>query len=836
MTTRSLDGLRVLELARNVAGPYAGKMFADQGAEVFKLEPLDGDPSRTHGPFIDDTPNPEASGLFLHLNRGKKSIAIDPGSPEGVSLIHELATKVDIVIEDYAPGEATRWGWGWTTLRSLNPRLVLTSITPFGQTGPYRDYRGSELTLQAFGGPLITNGHEAREPLKLAGHFAHYHAGLMASVATLMALRRAEASGQGDWIDLSVYECQAACRDRQCVWLTIAAYTGLSMGRLRASAARMGAGARQCDDGFVNIMGAGARVPQLLGLIGRDDLADRPGLTNPAGTVPPDLFEEVEGAYAAWLKGRKKADVVKLAQSQGVLAGAVNTIGDVMADEHFRAREVWENIDHPHTGELTYPGRPYLFSNSPQTPPRRAPLLDEHRDTVSSLSQRASPPAPPPSALPLPMAGLRVVEVTVVWAGPHVTQLFGDWGADVVRVEPAHRPQPTTRGVEEVPTDAQADALAKQGIPTRLADNRAAHDPWNRNAAFNTHARNKRAITCNIMSEQGRKDLLALLAKSDIFVENNVPETMDKAGITWEELHALNPRLIWLRMPAFALSGPYRNYRAFGLHVEAMVGHTHLRGYPGESPEQLSESLASDGIAGVQGAVALLMALRHREQTGEGQLIEMPLTEGFLPTLGEFILEHAMNRRDAPTQGNLHPQRAPHNVYPCQGTDEWIAIDVGSDDEFARLAKCLKLPSLATDTRFATAAARREHRSALDAQLAEQTKVADKNALFHQLQAERVCAAPVRRATEVLADPHLDERAFFESLPTGDERTEYPYPGLSFRLHHTPNRLRTGPVRLGEHNREIYTEVLGYSDAEYEALVDAGIATTRFPETVWKPT
>lgn len=834
--SRSLDGLRVLELARNVAGPFLGKHLADQGAEVIKLEPPGGDPSRAFGPFPDDVPHPERSGLFLHLNRGKRSRAVDPASPEGAGEIRALAASADVLVEDYAPGQAEAWGWGYEALQAVNPSLVMTSITPFGQFGPYRSFRGSELTLQALGGPLYTNGHETRYPLKLAGHFAHYHAGLMGSVATLMALQRAEREGRGDWVDLAVYECQAGCRDRQCVYLTIAAYTGMSMGRQRSSAMRMGAGVRECADGYVNIMGAANRLPRLLALIGREDLNDRPGLRNPAGTVPEDLFAEVEGAYAEWLSTRRKSEIVEIAQAGGLLGGAVNGIADVMADPQFEARRIWEDIEHPEAGRLRYPGRPFLLGASPAMPPRRAPLLDEHPDAAFPAAEsRRSLVGELPVSEALPMKGLRVAEITVVWAGPHVTQLLGDWGADVIRVEPANRPQPYTRGLEDVPSDSQASALAAQGIPTRLAGNRAGTDPWNRNAAFNSHARNKRGMTCDIMSEQGRADLLRLLARCDILVENNVPQTMDKAGITWDELHALNPRLIWLRMPAFALNGPYRNYRAFGLHVEAMVGHTHLRGYPGESPELLSESLASDGIAGVQGAVALLMALRHRERTGKGQLIEMPLTEGFLPTFGEFIMAHSMNGHDIETQGNHHPWHAPHNVYPCVGDDDWIAVDVATDEEFCALASVLGAPGLANDARFASAEVRREHRGALDDAVSELTRSEDKERLFEALQAAGVCAAPVRKATEVLADPHLSARGFFETLPTGNERTGYPYPGLSYRLHRTPNKLRTGPVRLGEHNEAIYTELLGYSAADYAALVERGVATDTFPPSVWQP-
>ena len=833
----SLDNVRVLELTRGVAGPYAAKLLADQGADVIKLEPPSGDDSRAFGPFPNDEAHPERSGLFLHLNRNKKSIVVDPASPDGAEIIPRLATRAHIVLEDYPAGSADAWGWGWPTLQATNPALVLTSVTPFGQSGPYRDYRGSELTLQAMGGPLITNGHEDREPLKLAGHYAHYHAGMVAAVATLMALRRAEASGEGDWIDVSVYECQAGCRDRQSTNLTIAAYTGMSVGR-GPSGWRMGAGVRPCRDGYVNIMGAANRLPRLLRLIGREDLLDHPQIGAPMGTEPQALVDAVESAYAAWLAPLSRREAVAAAQAGGLLAGPVHTVADVLQDPHFLARGVWDTVDHPETGPLQYPGRPFVLTRSPRRQQQRAPLLDEHareRDTVWPWTAPTPPSKTHHAPLPLPLEGLRVAEITVVWAGPHVTQLLGEWGADIVRVEPLNKPQPYTRGMEGVPTREQARRLSAQGIPSRLAGSDPQLDPWNRNASFNSHARNKRSMACDIMTPEGHEALLRLVEHCDVLVENNAPQTMDKAGISWETLHRINPRLIMLRMPAFALDGPYRNYRAFGLHVEAMIGHTHLRGYPGQGPELLSESLASDGLAGVQGALTVLMALRHRERTGEGQLIEMPLPEGFLPTLGEFIMDYTMNGRDTPSQGNRHRCHAPHNVYPCQGDDNWIAVDVGTDAEFAALCGVLKAPRLADEPRFRTAASRLQNVDALDTALASLTPAHEKDALFRSLQAVGVCAAPVRRALEILRDPHLAARGFFEELPTGDEQRPYLYPGLIFHMARTPNALRTGPVRLGEHNREIYCDLLGYSPAELAALEQQGHVGTAHPPHVWRP-
>jgi crotonobetainyl-CoA:carnitine CoA-transferase CaiB-like acyl-CoA transferase len=834
----ALQGVRVVDLTRGVAGPYATLLLAGQGADVIKVEPPGGDPSRQFGPFPVHVPHPERSGLFLHLNRHKRSVVVDPATPEGAARIRALAARAHVLLEDYAPGAAAGWGWGWQTLRGANPALVMTSITPFGQTGPYRDYRGSELIAQAIGGPLYANGHRDREPLKLAGHYAHYHAGAVAALASLMALRRAEASGEGDWIDVSLQECQAGCRDRQSVYLTIAAYTGLATGRLGTTALRMGAGVRPCRDGYVNIMGGANRLPRLLRLIGRPDLLERPQIMDPPGTVPDDLVDAVEAAYAAWLAELPKQEAVAKAQAAGLLAGAVNTVADVMRDPHFQARQVWETIEHPCTGPLQYPGRPFVLGNSPWRLPQRAPLLDEHAAEVDTAWSDLPPrqgQSDSETPLGLPLAGLRVAEITVVWAGPHVTQLLGEWGADIVRVEPVNKPQPYTRGMESVPSREQARALAAQGVPTRLADNDPGHDPWNRNAAFNSHARNKRSVTCDIMTPEGREFLLRLVEHCDVLVENNVPETLDKARIGWEELHRINPRLIMLRMPAFALDGPYRNYRAFGLHVEAMIGHTHLRGYPGQSPELLSESLASDGLAGVQGAVAIMMALRHRERTGAGQMIEMSLTEGFLPSLGEFIMEYTMNGRDTTSQGNRHPWHAPHNVYPCCGDDAWIAIDVDTDDAFTALCGVLGCPSLAHEERFRTMSARLENLEALDQAIGALTCSRDKERLFHALQAAGVCAAPVRTAVEVLADPHLAARGFFETLPTGDDQRPYRYPGLIFRMARTPNRLRSGPVRLGEHNHEIYCDLLGYTPEELAALEQRGLVGTAYPPTVWRP-
>ena len=457
--------------------------------------------------------------------------------------------------------------------------------------------------------------------------------------------------------------------------------------------------------------------------------------------------------------------------------------------------------------------------------------MADQQPASSGTRQGADPADPTTSSDPhrLPLAGIRVADITVVWAGPHVTQLLAEWGADVVRVEPVNRIQPYSRGAERIMTKAQARAMAEMGtLAPGYPDFDPGEDPWNRSPAFNSHARNKRSMACDVMSPEGREAFFRLIEHCDVLVENNVPVTVERAGITYEQLRERNPKIIVLRMPAYGLDGPYKNYRGFGTHVEGMIGHHYLRSYPDLTPDATGDAFTADALAGVTGALAVTMALRHRHRTGQGQQIEMPLAEAFLPALGEWILDYTMNGRVAEPQGNRHPWRAPHGVYPCAGEDQWVAIDVATDAEFASLCDVLGADALRDDPRFATESSRWEHAHALDRALAECTRGRDKRDLFERLQAAGVTAAPVLDEVELLADEQLAAREWFNELDM-EGVGRHPYPGMLFKLRETPNRLRTPPVKLGQHNEEIYLDLLGYSREEYDALVAKGLVGTTYP-------
>lgn len=390
MTPTALEGVRVLDLTHHITGPYCTKLLADYGADVLKIErPPSGDPARLEGPFYQDEPHLEGSALFLHLNTNKQSITLNLKSVLGRRIALRLAAEADIVVENFRPGVLADLGLDYTALRAVNPRIILTSISNFGQSGPYRDLPASEITLYAMGGPMNVTGNRGHYPLKLGGNVVQYHAGAVAAYATLLALHEVEEADEagepatGNHIDVSIYETQAGFRDRRTIYLTAHSYTG-ETGRRPETGIRPGIGVRPCADGYVNIHATGAgKLQSFLRMIGRDDLVTDPRAANNVTLLRhPDLAEEIEASYLGWLMGQPKRDAAAIAQQHKLLAAPVNTIGDVLADPAFRARNAFEVIDHPHTGPATYTGRPFIMYETPRPPARRAPLLGEHTMTV----------------------------------------------------------------------------------------------------------------------------------------------------------------------------------------------------------------------------------------------------------------------------------------------------------------------------------------------------------------------------------------------------------------------------------------------------------------------
>jgi len=421
----------------------------------------------------------------------------------------------------------------------------------------------------------------------------------------------------------------------------------------------------------------------------------------------------------------------------------------------------------------------------------------------------------------LPLEGIRVVDITVIYAGPFATMNLADWGAEVVRVESIKHFQVLTRGgMAHPPQEIVSNPTRTGGLATYCGRD-VSFRAWNRWTLFNAHARNKLGCTMDLTQPSGKELFKRLIAVSDVFLESNAPHVVENMGLTYDVLKDVNPRLIMLSMPGFGSTGPNRYYRALGVHQEAFIGHTHLRGYPDSDPSTTSTLYHADEASGATAALAVLMALHYRNRTGKGQYIDMAQAEATMPHLGEAIMDYTMNRRVQNSMGNRLPGAAPCGCYRCQGEDRWINITVFTDEEWQGLCRAMGSPEWTGDERLASRSGREARQDELDPLIEEWTRQHNHYELMFLLQSEGVPAGPVIFEDDAYDDPHLNERGFFQEV-THAECGTHLYPTFGYRMSKTPNSIRRPPVRLGEHNEYVYKEILKVSDEEYRQLEEEG--------------
>ncbi|HUY27771.1 MAG TPA: CoA transferase [Candidatus Binataceae bacterium] len=379
---KPLDDLRVIEFAEMVSGPMCGKLFADMGAEVIKLEPpRTGDEARHHPPFPGDVPHPEKSGLFLYLNTGKKSVTLDVRQTAGAEILRRLIADADVLIENQRPGHLESLGFGYQALHALNPKLIVTSVTPFGQNGPYRDWKGTDLiewamSLTGYNTPTLVDDAEKENPLRAPGHPAEMMGATTAAAATMLALRHRDLTGEGQWLDVP---CWQSTLNTAKVEMAAYSYKGVPFSRLRA---RSGAGLEPlaCRNGFVyTLWTVDAHFEALKELLGHPELIEGDLFKTMKGRADND--DVIRTTIQAALLNYDMDDLVSRGQALGLPIGAVYTVAHAAEDEHLKARGAFVEIDHPATGRLRYPGALVRLSATPAEF-SRAPMLSEHTDEI----------------------------------------------------------------------------------------------------------------------------------------------------------------------------------------------------------------------------------------------------------------------------------------------------------------------------------------------------------------------------------------------------------------------------------------------------------------------
>ncbi|MXY46659.1 MAG: CoA transferase [Chloroflexi bacterium] len=376
----ALSDLRVLDFTHYIAGPYATKLLADYGADVLKVErPEIGDGARRMGPFPGDAPHPEKSGVFLHLNTNKRSITLNLKSQQAREIVLRLVKNVDVVVESFRPGQMAAYGLDYAVLCTINPQIVVTSISNFGQTGPYRDFRSSDLMIYGMGGEMYSTGLEDREPLKLGENVVLYQAGAIAATATMGAVF---AIGS-QHVDVSLMETQVGTIDRRMSMLLAYQYNSeISKRSATATAGGYPNGVFICQDGYVQIAGGRNYFDRVVAMMGApDELLDERWYV-PEAQYDPELEDEFSAYFIPWCLERTRREIWQAAQESGVLSAPINAASDLINDTEIQSRGAFTEIDHPAAGNLLYPGRPFIMHESPWSVRRPAPLLGEHTEEV----------------------------------------------------------------------------------------------------------------------------------------------------------------------------------------------------------------------------------------------------------------------------------------------------------------------------------------------------------------------------------------------------------------------------------------------------------------------
>ena len=706
--------------------------------------------------------------------------------------MQELASNFDVLVEDFETGHLESLGVSPASLRSLNPRLVLTSIPTAPPGSKFHGYRITELNLYAMSGLMSLVGGRGRPPLKAGGYQAHYMAGAHACALTMFAAYRARRDGVGCHIDASTVESATKFFTHMSDYSSSADVDEPADEKREHASAVM-----PCLDGHVSVQLYYFQIGAIAELIGKPELADDPRFkTQPAFR---DNERALKEEVRAWLSTKRGEDAQVEAQSKRVLFTKVNDAKAVVDSVHFRERGFFRQVSVPGVGRVDFPGPPFVLVESPAGQLEAAPDLGRDNARVGSVDDvptaANSNGRKPTGPGRLPLDGVRILDLTHRLAGPTMTMVLGDWGADVVKLEWWKR-MDAWRGVISVDHDVDGKKI------------------YNKGRNWLKLNRSKRSLTLNLKTEEGKSLFKELARHCDVIADNFSAGVLDRLGLGYDVVSKINPGIVVISMPGFGSTGPHSRYVSNGATMEGYAGVASMTGYEGGAPRN-SVNIWPDPVAGVHGAAAIAMALYRREETGRGQRIDLSQAEALVNMIGEALLEYSLNGTVATTVGNMSLIAAPHGVYPCRGEDRWISIAVRDEREWRALCNAANGESWATDGRFSDLRVRLSERWALDGLIGEWTAPQDAWELADRLQQTGVPATAVTLNSDVV---DLDE------VPSPDfwHRLDHPhldmFPGAAARIDGRTPEIKRLPPDLGAHTDEILAELLDKSPAELAGL------------------
>ncbi|WP_216906348.1 CaiB/BaiF CoA transferase family protein [Nocardia noduli] len=794
-TEPPLSGVVVIDLSTGIAGAYCTKLLAEGGAKVVKVEPPEGDPLRRWSASGADIADGDDGALFAFLSGTKDSVVADVAVAGDLDFLASLLAGADVVVWSSGTSVSDHPRLSPTEIRREHPHLVVTTITPFGLDGPWRDRPATEFTLQAWSGGIMGLGRGApdRAPVHVGGRIGEWFAGAYASAATLTSRMRTAGTDVGELVDLAILETQIL----SLTYFPVSFHEAL--GRPFRTQRRLSVpGVASAADGMVALgCGTAQQWFDLCAMVGHAEWIDEgiaPSITERASEKAP----EING----WLAEQTVADIRDLATAFRIPNGPVANGENVARMDHHRAREFFTT--NPRDG-FTQPGRPFRTTPELLRGPGPAPRLGEHTGHYRAEPPRRTVPDAGSAPDPLPFRELRVLDLTTFWAGPSCTHYLAMLGAEVIHVESAARPD-GTRLIAGVPvTEDQW---------------------WEKSPIFSGLNTGKKGLTLDFSTERGRALLAELVRGCDVIVENYTPRVLEQIGLDYPAVRALRPDAIMVRMPGFGLDGPWRENPAFAYVIEDTSGLTWLTGHPDMNP--VEPYSIGDPNAGVHALNALLLAVEHRRRTGEGVLVEAAMVEAALNVTAEQVIEYSAYGALLQRAGNRGPAAAPQNLYRTAqpdefgGNDSWVAVAVETDAQWSALCAALGDPAWAMDTELAAAAGRREQHDLIDKHLSAWCGTRTAAEIVEILWGAGVPVAEVMQPHRQVELAQLESRGFFEAVghpvnPTARHST------VPVRFSLGPNSFHARPAPLlGEHNRELLRG-LGVGEDEIAALEAQGV-------------
>ena len=814
MSVAFLKGYRALDLT-GVSGQLCGRVLADLGMEVIKIEPPGGDPVRKMPPFARSADGKQLSTTFAHLNAGKSSKVLDLDREADRAEFRRMVETADVVLESFQPGELDAKGLGYKSLAAINPGIVMASITGFGQTGPKKNLACNDLVALAESGFLFISGDPSLPPCRPPETQAYYFASLFATAGLLAALYRREHTGRGDHVDSSMQETLATQEHIIRLWANekqISQRAGSQHGSVAP------AKIFSCSDGFVYLYVTRQHWKLFLTIWkDHDPVFDAPEWLN--NLYRRAHADELNQAVQSFLSKFTMAEITELLQAKGLPCVPVNTPMGFANDEHVRGRGFMAPVEHVGFGSTEQPAMPFVIDGA-RPAVGSVPALDSWRSpsSLSRLGNRVVIPneregskispagrndtgsdggdALGASGGNGPLDGMRIVSFDHVLAAPYGTTILAELGADVIKVE-----------------------SSKGGMdPFRFFG--TGEDP-NVSPRFLEFNRNKRSFTVNLKQPKGPGVLHDLVAKADAVLDNYSVDVVERIGLAYEDLRKVKPDIINLRMPGLGTTGPKRHFSTVGVNITAFTGLTYLWNHPGVTDPPIgSQTVFPDYVSGVLCAIIIISGVLYRDRQKKGAFIDLAQSEATAFMIGANLMEAVASGKDPQPMGNASPAAAPHDCYPCKGEDRWCVIAAENEQQWSALANLIG-GGIDQDARFKTGA-RLQHRDELNALIARWTQDKDAFEIMDRLQRAGVPCGVVQTGEDLTNDPHLKERGFIVAVENPRlGRVVLPNFPLQFANAKLTRRWEF-PV-LGRDTETVLRDVVGYSEERISTLKKEGV-------------